>query len=74
MQELEEYFKDKCDKFVIFTGEKSERALRLYTKLGYHITANENVGKYSLIHMEKYNTSGNSPFFAVLNIFLSKEE
>ncbi len=56
MHELEEYFKDKCYKFKIFTGEKSEHALGLYTKLGYHITGNQNVGKYSLVHMEKDNS------------------
>jgi len=56
MHELEEYFKDKCTKFKIFTGEKSEHALGLYKKLGYQITSNQNVGKYSLIHMEKDNS------------------
>ncbi len=55
MHELEGHFKDKCSKFILFTGEKSEHALGLYTKLGYHPTGNQNVGEYSLIHMEKDN-------------------
>lgn len=53
MHELEDYFKDKCSNFKIFTGEKSDHALGLYTKLGYQITGKQNVGKYYLIHMEK---------------------
>ena len=53
MNELEEYFRHKCKKFKIFTGEKSEHALGLYRKLGYKITDHKNLGKYSLIHMEK---------------------
>lgn len=56
MCELEEHFKDKCSKFKIFTGEKSDHALRLYTKLGYQITGKQNIGKYSLVHMEKDNS------------------
>lgn len=56
MRELEEHFKDKCSKLKIFTGEKSDHALGLYTKLGYQKTGNQNVGKYSLVHMEKDNS------------------
>ncbi|MDR1336496.1 MAG: GNAT family N-acetyltransferase [Tannerella sp.] len=53
MHEVEEYFKDKCSKFTLFTGEKNEHVLRLYSKSGYRITGSQNSGAYSLIHMEK---------------------
>lgn len=53
MFELEAHFKHQCRKFQIFTGEKSEHALGLYTSLGYKISNYQNVGSYNLIYMEK---------------------
>lgn len=55
MLELEFYFKNKCRLFKIFTGEKSEHALALYSKLGYKITEHTQANGYLLVHMEKEN-------------------
>lgn len=53
MQELEVYFTHKCNKFSLFTGDKSEHALGLYKSLGYIITQYKSIGSYSLVYMEK---------------------
>lgn len=58
MKTLEDKFPDDST-FQLFTGEKSERNVHLYTKLGYKVTRRE-ATDYGivLVHMEKHHNKG----------------
>jgi GNAT superfamily N-acetyltransferase len=58
MKTLEDKFPDDSI-FQFFTGEKSERNVHLYTKLGYQVTRRE-TADYGivLVHMEKHHNKG----------------
>lgn len=54
MREIEGLFKDRCERFEIFTGHKSEKNIRLYEKLGYRVFRTERITPVlSLVFMEK---------------------
>ena len=56
MNEIEALFRSS-GRYELFTGMKSERNIRLYQKLGYHIFRDERVNdKLTMIFMEKTTT------------------
>ena len=58
MKTLEDKFPD-CSTFQLFTGEKSERNVHLYTKLGYQVIRRETTDQgIVLVHMEKHHNNG----------------
>ena len=53
MNEIERVF-DRCKRFELFTGERSERNLYLYQKLGYRIFKNARItDQTSIVFLEK---------------------
>jgi ribosomal protein S18 acetylase RimI-like enzyme len=63
MHEIERHFA-QARRYEIFTGEKSERNIRLYQKLGYQIFRTQRLtDKVTLVYMEKENIAapGSSP-------------
>lgn len=53
MNEVERDF-SQARRFELFTGQKSERNIHFYQKLGYHVFKTETVTKYlQLLYMEK---------------------
>lgn len=57
MNGIERLFKD-CRRFELFTGNKSERNLYLYQKIGYKIFKTEKItDKINFVYLEKINDS-----------------
>jgi GNAT superfamily N-acetyltransferase len=57
MHEIERHFA-QARRYEIFTGQKSERNIYLYQKLGYHIFRTQRLtDKVTLVYMEKDNTA-----------------
>jgi ribosomal protein S18 acetylase RimI-like enzyme len=52
MQAIEARLKP-CQRYELFTGNRSERSIRLYQRLGYHIFSEVN-GHTGLVYMEKH--------------------
>ncbi len=53
MNEIERVF-DRCKRFELFTGEKSERNLYLYQKLGYRIFMTAKISdQTNIVYLEK---------------------
>ena len=58
LKTIERYFPD-TGRYELFTGEKSERNLYLYQKMGYRIFKNEKISKnLTLVYLEKPNCRG----------------
>jgi len=55
MNEIEGYFKDKhINKYELFTGEKSQKNIHLYQKIGYRIFKTEKLNdNVNIVFMEK---------------------
>ena len=54
LKRIEKYFHD-VNRYELFTGEKSERNLYLYQKMGYQIYKKEKIShKLTLVYLEKY--------------------
>ena len=57
MHEIEKIF-NHCKRFELFTGDKSERNLYLYQKLGYQIYKKANITDLTtIVYLEKKNDS-----------------
>jgi ribosomal protein S18 acetylase RimI-like enzyme len=54
MREIERRFAG-CDRYELFTGEKTQNTVRLYTRLGYEKTHTEDMDGVSLVYMRKDN-------------------
>jgi hypothetical protein len=58
MSEIEQIF-NGAERFELSTGQKSERNIYLYRKLGYNIFKNKKVSeRLTLAYLEKNKTSG----------------
>jgi ribosomal protein S18 acetylase RimI-like enzyme len=61
MYEIEKIF-NHCKRFELFTGDKSERNLYLYQKLGYQIYKKANItDQTTIVYLEKKNDSSHFP-------------
>ena len=52
MQTLEQHF-DSAQRFELFTGHKSQEALHLYHKLGYHEFKRQEMPTHTIVFLEK---------------------
>lgn len=58
LKAIEDHF-GEVGRYELFTGEKSERNLYFYQKLGYRIFRSEPLNdRVTLVYMEKHNNSG----------------
>ncbi len=56
MNAAETRFASQCEKYVLFTGQESEKNIHLYQKLGYAIVSRQSLGeKVTIVNMEKLN-------------------
>jgi ribosomal protein S18 acetylase RimI-like enzyme len=54
MQAVEEKLKSaQAERYELFTGDRSERTIRLYQKLGYHIFRQQPEHDHAVVFMEK---------------------
>lgn len=57
MEQIESYF-EQAQRFELFTGQKSDRNIQFYERLGYKVFKSEEINKnLSFVFMEKHRSS-----------------